>query len=223
MAKFHQDLEYHEDTKKKRSLTREDLDFLKSFQKERNTQDTCGMADVRTWVIRDREDMVTEEGHEDYYVLYDSENCNTLDLDDIYRILDALELSTDYYTGAIIIEDLKFENNIITFKYFGRESSITNDNNNQDGLVIEGICVDELISFFNENGYDIVTVNMRINWVHKFCFLTEKAAREYLEKNSHNHSVDAHTYCICTYKDPEIKKIMDILESVNWSELSEKI
>ena len=66
MAKFHKDLEYHEDRKEKRNLTKEDINFLKSFQKERNTHDTCGMADVRTWVIRDREDMVTEEGYEDY-------------------------------------------------------------------------------------------------------------------------------------------------------------
>ena len=223
MAKFHQDLEYHKDTKEKRSLTKEDIGFLKSFQKERNTQDTCGMADVRTWVIRDREDMVTEEGYEDYYVLYNSENYNNLDLEDMYQILKALELETDYYSGDIIIKDLNFKNNTITFKYFGRKSSISNDNNNEDAFIINGICIGELISFFNDNGYDIVRVNMRVNWVHKFCFLTEKAAREYLMQNSHNHSVDAHTYCICTYKDPELKKIMDILESVSWSELSEKI
>lgn len=223
MAKFHQDLEYHKDIKAKRNLTKDDIEFLKSFQKERNTQDTCGTADVRTWVIKDREDIVTGEGDEDYYVLYDTESCNTLDVEDIYKILYDLKSAIDYYTLDIAINDLKSKDGGITFKYLGNHVSITEDNSNRDGIVIKGISPNELISFFEEHGYDIYIVNMRINWVHKFCFLTEKAAREYLMKNAHHHSVDAHTYCICTHRDPELKKVMDILESVNWSELGEKI
>ena len=220
MAYFHKDLKYHEDTKVKRAISKDDIDFLKALQKERNTQDNCGTADVRTWVIKTRDDTVTEEGHEDYYLLYDSENCNNLDLEDIYDILKDLELETDYYTGKLVIENLNFENDVIEFTYFGRKSSISKDNNNKDGIVIKGICVGELISFFNDNGYDIVTVNMRINWDHKFCFLTEKAAREYLMENSHKHSVDAHTYCICTYQDPEIARLMDIVESTDWDSVN---
>lgn len=53
MAYFHQNLKYHEDTKEKRNITKADIEFLKELQKERNTQDNCGTADVRTWVIKD--------------------------------------------------------------------------------------------------------------------------------------------------------------------------
>lgn len=216
MAYFHENLRYHEDTKVKRAISKDDIDFLKALQKERNTQDNCETADVRTWVIKDRNDTVTEEGHEDYYLLYSPENCNNLDLEDIYDILKALEFETDYYTGELVIENLNFENDVITFTYFGRKSSISKDNNNKDSFAIKGVCVGELISFFNDNGYDIVTVNMRVDWKHQFCFLTQKAAENYLKRKGHNHSKDAHTYCICTYEDPEIAKLMDIIESTDW-------
>ena len=109
MAYFHENLKYHEDTKVKRAISKDDIDFLKALQKERNTQDNCETADVRTWVIKDRNDTVTEEGHEDYYLLYDSENCNNLDLKDIYDILKALEFETDYYTEELVIENLNFD------------------------------------------------------------------------------------------------------------------
>lgn len=220
MAYFHKNLKYHEDTKVKRAMNKEDIDFLKALQKERNTQDNCGTADVRTWVIKDRDDTVTEEGHEDYYLLYDSENCNNLDLDDIYDILKILELETDYYTGKLIVEDLNFENSTITFTYVGNKVSISRDSDNEDGIFIKGMDVDELISFFNDNFYEIVIVNMRVGWKHEFCFLTQKAAENYLKRKGHNHSKDAHTYCICTYQDPEIARLMDIVESTDWDSVN---
>ena len=220
MAYFHENLKYHEDTKVKRAISKDDIDFLKTLQKERNTQDNCETADVRTWVIKDRNDTVTEEGHEDYYLLYDSENCNNLDLKDIYDILKALEFETDYYTEELVIENLNFENDVITFTYFGRKSSISKDNNNEGGIIIKGVCVGELISFFNDNFYEIVIVNMRVGWKHQFCFLTQKAAENYLKRKGHNHSKDAHTYCICTYEDPEIAKLMDIIESTDWDSVN---
>lgn len=220
MAYFHENLKYHEDTKVKRAISKDDIDFLKALQKERNTQDNCGTADVRTWVIKDRNDTVTEEGHGDYYLLYSPENCNNLDLEDIYDILKALEFETDYYTGELVIENLNFENDVITFTYFGRKSSISKDNNNKDSIAIKGVCVGELISFFNDNFYEIVIVNMRVGWKHQFCFLTQKAAENYLKRKGHNHSKDAHTYCICTYEDPEIAKLMDIIESTDWDSVN---
>lgn len=219
MAYFHGNLKYHKDTKEKRELSKEDVELLKTLQKERNTQDNCETADVRTWVIKDRKDHVTAEGHEDYYVLFDTENCNTLDLEDIYNILCYLELETDYYTGDIVINGLKFEDGIIKFRYLEEEVSIRQDNDNTDGIVIKGIDVDELISFFEEHEYKINIVNMVVNWEHQFCFLTQKAAENYLRKYGYNHHPDAHTYCICTYRDQELATLMEIIERVDWNKV----
>lgn len=48
MAYFHENLRYHEDTRVKRVISKDDIDFLKALQKERNTQDNCGTGNVRT-------------------------------------------------------------------------------------------------------------------------------------------------------------------------------
>ena len=61
---------------------------------------------------------------------------------------------------------------------------------------------------------------MMVNWEYKFCFLTQKAAENYLKRKEHRHSVDAHTYCICTYQDPEIAKLMEIIETVDWGRIA---
>ena len=61
---------------------------------------------------------------------------------------------------------------------------------------------------------------MRVGWKHQFCFLTQKAAENYLKRKGHNHSKDAHTYCICTYQDPEIARLMEIIETVDWGRIA---
>ena len=55
MAKLYE-LKYHEDEfPQKREMTREDIIFLTSLQKEMNTQDHVSQADPRFWVIRGTE------------------------------------------------------------------------------------------------------------------------------------------------------------------------
>lgn len=78
MAKFHENLRYHEDKTEKRELNNNDIEFLKALQKERNTQDNCCTADVRTWVIKDRKDLQANEDSYDYTVLYDPNRCRAL-------------------------------------------------------------------------------------------------------------------------------------------------
>lgn len=65
---------------------------------------------------------------------------------------------------------------------------------------------------------DVRICYMQVDWKHEFCFLTQKAAENYLKRKGHNHSKDAHTYCICTYQDPEIARLMEIIETVDWAE-----
>ena len=52
MAIFNSNFKYHEDTVEKHPLTEEELQFLKAFQTERNTQDTVWQASPRYWVIK---------------------------------------------------------------------------------------------------------------------------------------------------------------------------
>lgn len=70
MAYYHKDLKYHEDKIEKRKITPEEIEFLISLQKEMNTQDTCGNAAPRFWVIKGKEKIF--ESQDEY-----GENCGT--------------------------------------------------------------------------------------------------------------------------------------------------
>ena len=66
MAKYHDHLQYHEDTTEKHVLTEKEIQFLLKLQKEMNTQDTVGNADPRFWVIKGTEkEYGIETGYED--------------------------------------------------------------------------------------------------------------------------------------------------------------
>ena len=55
MAKYWENLKYHEDAVVKEKLSNDDIKFLKELQKELNTEDNVGTANPRYWVIRQPE------------------------------------------------------------------------------------------------------------------------------------------------------------------------
>lgn len=217
MAYFHENLKYHEDTKEKRNITRDDIEFLKALQKERNTQDHCGTADVRTWIIKDRKDYLsTFDWGYDYTTLFESENVCDCTVDDIYEYFTNID---DYVTRDKYFPDIK------TLEYIkGKYIKVSIEENiyiaktdkNDLGILID----DELVDFLREYVCEsIELLYWKEGWKHEHCFLTQKAAENYLRKYGYNHSEDAHTYCICTYRDPEIARLMEIIETVDWEKV----
>lgn len=211
MAYFHENLKYHEDTKEKRALTKEDIDFLKALQKERNTQDTCATADVRTWVIKDRNDKQGNKDCFDYIVLYDPNECRALDKNDIYiSLMEYIELCNERE-----VENIKYdEEGQLSFDYDGYKHAVVSmENRGKNAINVN----EDALEFIKENLYEDSRIcYMQVDWKHELCFLTQKAAENYLHRYGYNHSVNAHTYCICTYRDTEIAKLMDIVESIDW-------
>ena len=77
MAKYWENLEYHEDTVEKHKITEDEIRFLKELQKEMNTQDNLGQADPRYWVIRDFDKVYGERlNNPDGFTVYDSDYGN---------------------------------------------------------------------------------------------------------------------------------------------------
>lgn len=217
MAHFHKNLKYHEDTKVKRAISKDDIDFLKALQKERNTQDHCGTADVRTWVIKTRDDKQGNEDRFDYTVLYDPCECRALDTDDIYNeLMEYVDNHNDLEVENIVYNA---DESRLIFDYDGYRSAeiyMTDDGN--DSIYVN----EDALEFIQEYLYseDVRICYMQVDWKREFCFLTQKAAENYLKRKGHNHSKDAHTYCICTYQDPEIARLMDIIESTDWDSIN---
>lgn len=213
MAYFHQNLKYHEDTKEKRNITKADIEFLKELQKERNTQDNCGTADVRTWVIKNRDDKQGNEDGFDYIVLYNPNECQALNVDNIYDdLIDYVDSIND-----MEVENIEYNkvNHRLVFNYdVYRSAEIYMIDEGNDSISVN----DDALEFLKEYlyGEDIRICYMQVDWKHEYCFLTQKAAENYLRKYGYHHSEDAHTYCICTYRDPEIARLMDIIETVDW-------
>lgn len=216
MAYFHGNLKYHEDKIEKRELSKNDIEFLKALQKERNTQDNCGTADVRTWVIKDRDDKLGNEDRFDYVALYEPYNCRALDTDDIYNeLMEYVDISNDLEVENIVYNA---DESRLIFDYDGYKSAevyMTDDGN--DSIYVN----EDALEFIQQYLYseEVIVCYMQINWKREFCFLTQKAAENYLKRKGHNHSKDAHTYCICTYEDPELAKLMEILERVDWDKV----
>lgn len=121
--------------------------------------------------------------------------------------------------------DLEVENIVynvdegrLIFDYDGYKSAeiyMTDDAN--DSIYVN----EDALEFIQQYLYseEVIVCYMQINWKREFCFLTQKAAENYLKRKGHNHSKDAHTYCICTYEDPEIARLMDIIESTDWDKV----
>lgn len=71
----------------------------------------------------------------------------------------------------------------------------------------------------NNNGHDdtmIIGISIRPFMYPNTMFLTEKEAREHLERNHYHYSEDAHTYCMVAWRSPEVEKLWKILRETKW-------
>ena len=111
MAKYWENLKYHEDAVVKEKLSNDDIKFLKELQKELNTEDNVGTANPRYWVIRQPERIYhLDEDAADYYVFIDECDKYELTLEDLK---DKLEFLCDDNLKSVEIKD-----GVLTFEYF---------------------------------------------------------------------------------------------------------
>ena len=83
----------------------------------------------------------------------------------------------------------------------------------------ELMTVDDLNDFLEEHGYDeykVIGITIRPVIYPNTMFLTEKDAREHLEKNYYHYSDDAHTYCMCAWRSPVVERLWKILRETKW-------
>lgn len=212
MAIYHKTLEYHEDQTQKRVLTQEDIQFLLELQKELNTQDTTGTADPRYWVIKGSETYRNDLEPDEYELLCDeSELASTTEETIKYLNENILPHCGDPEKNECSIElesllcpSYEF---VLNYKDFSGEED-------RDYLTRE-----ELNEFISDNGYSevgVIGVSVRPIIYPNTMFLTEKEAREHLERNYYHYSDDARTYCMCAWRSPEVERLWKILREIRW-------
>lgn len=171
----------------------EDIQFLKNLQQEMKTQENDGQAAPRFWSIMDYKWVVTAEGHEDRVSLYDSDTCETIELDDyVDEILNG-DRRDDFSEDEI--DELEHE------KEWGSPSDIYDwIKKYDDGSRFYPI-YEEQISFIAPNTM----------------FLTKAEAKRHLEMNRHHYSSRAHTYAMTAWRAPKMDRLIKLLESFDWS------
>lgn len=203
MAYYHKNLEYHEDTIEKHEITEAEREFLRELQKELNTQDDCGQADPRFWVIK---------GTEKIYGMEDGEIALCSDDVAIHGIENIIE-----YIRNEILPDINASEcaegmcSILDYG-FGDLAIAIDDERETYGL-------DELGEWLSEKtreDYCFRTYEEKSKIYENTMFLTQKDAEKHLRANHYHYSKDAHTYAMTAWRDPRMEKLVDILQSVKW-------
>ena len=214
MAKYWENLKYHEDTVVKEKLSNDDIKFLKELQKELNTEDNVGTASPRYWVIRQPERIYHVDRDEaDYYVF----------LDDDYQELTLEELKNyleDVYDDNLKSVDIK--DGVLTFEYLDEFSE-----------EIEKYTID----FYNsslESNYSVDKVlellELEVNVVYykeidatvdNCMFLTQIDAENHLRANDYHYHEKARTYCMCGWRSPRFERLINILSKTDFDSILE--
>lgn len=179
-------------------MKKEDIEFLRELQHELNTQETDGQASPRYWGIEETREYVCEEGIGTPYVYsYVGEGK--------YCLKDYVEKINEE------VKELSKEHHIFEEAW----DSIDKDD------------VNEVVDFANDYlrkpyKYDYIV------WIDTWlevseqtgCFLTKRAAKQYLENNYYHHN-NGHTYAMTAWRNPEFERLLNILQTMNINDIKE--
>lgn len=212
MAKYWENLKYHEDTVVKEKLSNDDIKFLKELQKELNTEDNVGTATPRYWVIRQPERIYhLGEDEADYYVFIDECDKYELTLEDLK---DKLEYLCDDNLKSVEVKD-----GVLTFEYFDEwledveEYKVDYDNCYIDGRdkILELLESDVSVAYYKE--VDATVDNCM--------FLTQIDAENHLRANDHHYHEKARTYCMHGWRNPRFERLIKILSKTDFDSILE--
>lgn len=212
MAKYWENLKYHEDTVVKEKLSNDDIKFLKELQKELNTEDNVGTANPRYWVIRQPERIYhLDEDEADYYEFIDECDKYELTLEDLK---DKLEFLCDDNLKSVEVKD-----GVLTFEYFDEwlegveKYKVDYDNCYTDGRdkILELLESDVSVAYYKE--VDATVDNCM--------FLTQIDAENHLRANDYHYHEKARTYCMCGWRSPRFERLINILSKTDFDSMLE--
>ncbi len=172
-----------------------------------NTQDITGTADPRYWVIKCSKTYRNDLEPDEYGLFYDgTEPASSMTEETIkYLNENLLPHCGDLEKRELSIEP---ENPIYPSHEFILNYKDFDGNEDCDHLTRE-----ELNESLSENGYpevEVIGISVRSVIYSNTMFLTEKAAREPLQRNAD----DAHTYCMCSWRSPDVEWLWKILREI---------
>ena len=188
----------------KRSLTQDDLVFLKELQHELNSQPTLATADPRYWAIRDYAYREATDGDDIEAVeLFEYGEGEIIGLGEaVSRAYKAeLDFGGEDHAKQWLEDnwlDLD-ENGCIQTRFTNMGISIFK------GVIKEYAENNELGCVFLTKQWAIVPDTM---------FLTLREAEEHLKANYYHYTAEAHTYCMHAWRSPEVAQLIKLLLSL---------
>lgn len=181
------------------NISEEDYCFLKALQKEMLTQDTCCQASPRYWSIKDYYKEYWVEENTDGFFIYNIDDNDGQDFEDINSDL------AEWLKDLDGVKNLFYEDYCIKFK-FKDENIIINEVSDLSNFLEENFENTYEIGFYREFG----------KIVENTMFLTLKECQNHLKENSHHYSKNAHTYAMTAWRSPQVKKLFEILENIEF-------
>lgn len=173
---------------------KDDVKFLKALQKEMKEQENDGQAAPRFWSIMDYKQVPTSEDHADDVILYDSDDCQTIDI------------------GEYVNDIIDFEGD--------RHLEFDAEQRSELSEVYQFDTPEEIFEWIRENDDEsryYPVFQQEISFIaYNTCFFTRDEARQHLENNRHHYSDKAHTFAMTAWRAPKMERLIKILESFNW-------
>ena len=220
----------------KHNLTQEELDFLIELQHELNTQDTVCQADPRFWVVAGTQKTYVGEEYSEGEELIGGESVLAYDFEEAIKyfqkevIIAANEDSDEF--EYILEEDST--RSLKSYRFLKIDKSC--DKNDEDYTEGDEILeeynyidnIEELIEALNDLGLiedGEYTVGYYRNEHHIYpntMFLTNRNCKKHIELNYYHYDADAHSYAMTAWRSPEVEKLWDILQKVDWLKMREE-
>lgn len=197
----------------KRSLTQDDLVFLKELQHELNNQPTLATADPRFWAIRDYE----------YREATDGDDIEAVELfeDGEGEIISLGEAVSRAYKDELDFGGEKHAKKWLEDNWLelGTDGCLRAHYTNL-GI---SISKDVIKDYAENNALGCVFLTKLWAIVPDTMFLTLREAKKHLKANSHHYSTEAHACGMCAWRSPEVAQLIKLLHTVDFDELTELV
>lgn len=213
MAKYWENLKYHEDTVVKEKLSNDDVKFLKELQKEINTEDNGGTANPRYWVIRQPERIYhLDEDEADYYMFLDEYDHQELSLEELKVMLED--------TDDDNLKSVEVKDGVLTFEYFDKYlEKIETYDIDFNNLYTDGR--DKILELL-EFEVEVIYYSELDTTVDNCMFLTQIDAENHLRANDYHYHKEARTYCMHGWRNPRFERLIKILSKTDFDSMLEK-
>lgn len=190
----------------KRSLTQDDLVFLKELQHELNNQPTLATADPRFWVIRDYEYReATRNDAIDAVEFFEDGSSEVICLNE------AVERA---YSDKLLLGGVDHAEDWL------KDNSIQFDEHGYMWLGSQSAFEGAIKEYAENNALDCVFLTKLWSIVPDTMFLTLREAKEHLKANYYHYTTEAHTYCMHAWRSPDVAQLIKLLHTIDFDELA---